>query len=66
MFLNKVSRDETGGAIPFCARFVKNVDNLKMFWMFFLQGFKFFAEEDILLLYIGVKQLEFCSVVFVG
>ena len=65
MFLNKVSRDETNGAIPGLARVVKNENNLKVFWMLFLQSFKFFAEENILLRYIGVKQLEICIVVFV-
>ena len=66
MFLNKVSRDEASRAFPAFARVVDNKNNLKMFRMLFLQGFKFFTKEDILLSYIGVKQFEFCIVAFVG
>lgn len=66
MSLNKVSRDETSGTAPAFARLVQSVNNLKMFRMFFLQGFKFFTEKDIFLRYIGVKQLEFRFVVFIG
>jgi hypothetical protein len=66
MFLNKVSRDEASRAFPAFARAVENKNNLKMFRMLFLQGFKFFTKEDIFLSYIGVKQFEFCIVAFVG
>lgn len=66
MFPNKVSRDEASRAFPAFARVVDNKNNLKMFWVLFLQGFKFFTKEDILLSYIGVKQFEFCIVAFVG
>jgi hypothetical protein len=66
IFLNKVSRNIAGRAFPAFARVVKNKNNLKMFGMLFLQGFKFFTKEDILLSYIGVKQFEFCIVAFVG
>lgn len=66
MFLNKVSRDEASRAFPAFARVVENKNNLKMLRMLFLQGFKFFTKEDILLSYIGVKQFEFCIVAFVG
>lgn len=66
MFLNKVSRDEASRAFPALARAVENKNNFKMFRMLFLQGFKFFTKEDILLSYIRVKQFEFCIVAFVG
>lgn len=66
MFFNKVSSDETSWAFPALARSVENKNDLKMFGMLFLQGFKFFAKEDILLSYIRVKQFEFRIVVFVG
>jgi hypothetical protein len=66
MFLNKVSRNETSRAFPGFARLVKSENKLKMFWVLFLQGFKLLTKEDVLLSHIGVKQLEFCIVVFVG
>ena len=59
------SRDVTSRAIPAFARFVENKNNLKMLRVLFLQSFKFFTKEDILLRYIGVKQLELRFVVFV-
>lgn len=65
MFLNKVSRDEASRAFPAFARVVENKNNLKMFRMLFLQSFKFFTKEDILLSHIRVKQFEFCAVAFV-
>ena len=66
MFLNKVRRDVPSRALPAFARFVENKNNLKIFRMLFLQSFKFFTKEDILLSYIGVQQFEFCVVAFVG
>ena len=66
MFLNKVSSDEASRAFPAFARSVENKNDLKMIGMLFLQGFKFFAKEDILLSYIGVEQFEFGIVAFVG
>lgn len=66
MFLDKVSIDEASRTFPAFARVVENKNNLKMFRMLFLQGFKFFTKKDILLSYIGVKQFEFCIVAFVG
>jgi hypothetical protein len=66
VFLNKVSRDEASRAFPAFARIAENKNNLKMLRMLFLQSFKFFTKEDILLSHIGVKQFEFCIVAFVG
>ena len=66
MFLNKVSRDVASRAFPGFARVIENKNNLKMVRMLFLQGFKFFTKENILLSYIGVKQFEFRVVAFVG
>ena len=66
MFFNKISSDVASRAFPAIARVAENKNNLKMFGMLFLQGFKFFTKEDILLSYIRVEQFEFGIVAFVG